>query len=720
TARYVEDAQSVVRELAQRSSIRQAIFDDAPERVQSQLAQLLAANDRLDTISIADVRGIVRASAVANAPTLGSSSADRDWFQQAMSTGGPYLGVPALSRTTGHPNAPYGVPVLDDQLRVRGVVAGGISLDALSKAITGIQIGPGARASLVDRRAGGIVLAHVYPQRSLGPVSGVNEATRRLLAGERGAAETINSSGEADLAAYTSAPGLPWGVLILRPRDAALAPVDALAAQAVRWGAGGVLLVVLLGWGLALRFTGALSRLQHATAAFTAGDLTQRLRFTRRDEVGDLARAFDAMAEALAERTAQTAAANAELQEQVQVRQRAEEVLHRTLANLEQQYHATDYARAQGDAVLNATREAIALVAPDRRFLTVNRSLVEFFGVLPEQVLGKSFVNPELQIQIERIFSDPEVLRSLVVGSAADQEREFRGSLTTKWPDRRELELFSKPVRSPAGEHLGRLYVFRDVTHEREVDRMKTEFVALVSHELRTPLTSIKGYVDLLADGSVGELTGEQQEFLGIVKSNSNRLLALINELLDISRIESGKIELLQEPLDLVLHIRSVAAMLEPQIAAKNQRLHLELPPHLPPALGDPARVTQILANLLSNANKYTPAGGGITVMVQRQGQMLLTAVQDTGIGMTPVEQAQLFTKFFRAINRTTQEVSGTGLGLAITRSLVDMHGGELRVQSAPGQGSTFSFTLPQAGAAIFGETPPDAGDEAAAYDTVD
>ena len=376
-----------------------------------------------------------------------------------------------------------------------------------------------------------------------------------------------------------------------------------------------------------------------------------------------------------------------EINNDITARKRAE-------AEREQQYQKTERARSETRAVLDAVSEGIILVSSDRRLLSVNQRFAEFFGVRPDEVLGRRF--DELQFLIEQIFVDPGKFRALVTGTASDTEQQFTQIVAQQWPKPRELELFSTPVRTPDSEHLGRLYVFRDVTHEREVDRMKSEFVSLVSHELRTPLTSIKGYIDLLMDGDAGELTEEQQEYLEVAKNNADRLVALINDLLDVSRIESGRIELHPAPLDLTRLISDVAQSLRPQIEGKGHHLILELSEDLPAVLGDSDRVTQILTNLLSNAYKYTPSEGTIWVTAQVvERERVRVNVRDTGIGLSTEEQAKLFTKFFRAKNRTTQEVGGTGLGLTITRSLVEMHGGEITVLSTPGEGSTFSFTLP-------------------------
>jgi signal transduction histidine kinase len=227
----------------------------------------------------------------------------------------------------------------------------------------------------------------------------------------------------------------------------------------------------------------------------------------------------------------------------------------------------------------------------------------------------------------------------------------------------------------------------------QEANRLKTEFVSMVSHELRTPLTSIQGYAELMLEDE--QLAEEQRESLTIVKNNSDRLLGLINDLLDLSRIEAGRLDLHRTSLDVARLIREVAGSLRPLIEAKRQQFRLDLAGQLPAVWADQDRVTQILTNLISNAHKYTLAEGSITVAARRDDGFVRVDVSDTGIGLSPEDQAQLFTKFFRAHDRLPQAGRGTGLGLAITRLLVELHGGRITVSSAPGHGSTFSFSLP-------------------------
>lgn len=357
------------------------------------------------------------------------------------------------------------------------------------------------------------------------------------------------------------------------------------------------------------------------------------------------------------------------------------------------QAHAAERARSETDAVLNSVQDAIFLVGADRQVLWANQRTQEVFGV--DLLRMNGFNRGEWIDAFGKVFTDGEGMRSLVINTFEHPGRPVSEIVAIKWPVARELMMYSAPVTSQGGEYYGRVFAFRDVTKEREVDRMKTEFISLVSHEFRTPLTSIKGYTDLLTSGEVGEISEDQKEFLQIVQTNADRLMALINDLLDISRMEQGRVELREGTVDVVPLIQGSLVAMQLQVQSKQQRLIMNLDQPLPPVRGDMARISQILTNLLSNAHKYTLAGGTITVSAAQEGEMLRVSIADTGVGLTEEEQLHLFTRFYRAKNSATQDVGGTGLGLSITRMLVEMHGGTITVQSQPGKGSTFSFTLP-------------------------
>jgi signal transduction histidine kinase len=243
-------------------------------------------------------------------------------------------------------------------------------------------------------------------------------------------------------------------------------------------------------------------------------------------------------------------------------------------------------------------------------------------------------------------------------------------------------------------EFLGVVTVLRDMTREVEADRAKTEFISTVSHELRTPMTSIKGYADFLAQGAVGPLQQQQKHFLDVIRRNADRLSLLINDLLDISRIESGKVRLDLKETELSQLIdQAVESML---IAAQNKGLYLNCTtlPNLPPVMADWDRLTQVLTNLLGNAINYTETGS-VHVSVKAEGEKVWTEIKDTGIGISAEVLPFIYDRFYRGDDSAVQSNSGTGLGLSIVKAIVEMHGGELLVESEPNLGSTFTFVLP-------------------------
>ena len=228
-------------------------------------------------------------------------------------------------------------------------------------------------------------------------------------------------------------------------------------------------------------------------------------------------------------------------------------------------------------------------------------------------------------------------------------------------------------------------------------NQAKTEFISFVSHELKQPMTAIKGYTDLLVKGLAGDLTDMQRSFLEVIRSNVDRMDTMVQELLDMSRIEAGRLRLEIGQVALREAIEEAVRAIRQEIEARRQTLEVEIAEPLPPVRADRNRVVQILTNLLSNAYKYTPEEGHIRVTVQPDGGVVICSVSDTGIGIAPEEQERLFTKFFRSQHPMVRSVPGTGLGLVITKSLVELQGGQIWVESEPGKGSTFTFTLPVA-----------------------
>ncbi|KAA3655773.1 MAG: histidine kinase, partial [Chloroflexi bacterium] len=259
------------------------------------------------------------------------------------------------------------------------------------------------------------------------------------------------------------------------------------------------------------------------------------------------------------------------------------------------------------------------------------------------------------------------------------------------------LSVHLSPVLSDQ-QYYGTVSIFRDITKEVEVDKLKSEFVSTVSHELRTPMTSIKGYADLMLMGAAGEMAEGQVRYLSVIKNNADRLHMLVNDLLNISRIETGKTTLDLRPLDIALVIdQIVEGHFNGRIQHEDKHLSIEidLDESLPLVNADQARVTQILTNLIDNAFNYTPDYGEIRLSATSTTSYVFITVEDTGIGIAPENISKIFDRFYRAEDENVQQIPGTGLGLAIVQSLIEMHGGDLIVESKLGSGSKFTFNLP-------------------------
>ncbi len=227
-------------------------------------------------------------------------------------------------------------------------------------------------------------------------------------------------------------------------------------------------------------------------------------------------------------------------------------------------------------------------------------------------------------------------------------------------------------------------------------NKSKSEFVSVVSHELKLPMTSIKGYSDIMLSGAAGPLSENQTKFLKTIRNNVNRMATLVSDLTDISRIETGNLRIEPRAVPVWDVVDEVINLTRTQVEEKKQTITMDFPENLPHAWCDRNRLAQILTNLVSNANKYTPENGQIHIQASLQGDGLIQImIRDNGLGMTPEDQEKLFSKFFRAADDKVREAPGTGLGLSITKNLIELHGGKIWFESEFRKGTTFYFTMP-------------------------
>jgi PAS domain S-box-containing protein len=356
-------------------------------------------------------------------------------------------------------------------------------------------------------------------------------------------------------------------------------------------------------------------------------------------------------------------------------------------ARLFEEAHAQ---RERLSQIFDSTTDGMLFVRADGRVDAANRRAAELVGVEPDRLVGAGLLAVlgarSTGGEAERLFAAS--LRAVHEPEGAE------GDLELVRPER-VLHWITRPTRDAGGQLLGVTLTLQDVTKEREVSQMKSDFVSFVTHQLRTPLSGIKWLLELAAEEE-GVPEGPRS-YVRDAHSAAERLITLVNDLLDISRLERGNLDVSPRPTDLAALTADVVEEVMPLVRDKSHVLSLDMPEGLPAVAVDPQLMRQVIANLLSNAVKYTLPGGTIAVRLTRDGDRLCWAVRDSGIGVPRDAQERLFEKFFRADNVFAIETEGTGLGLYLVRLLVERFGGRVWCESEEGRGSTFLFTLPLA-----------------------
>jgi len=332
-------------------------------------------------------------------------------------------------------------------------------------------------------------------------------------------------------------------------------------------------------------------------------------------------------------------------------------------------------------AIVNSMRDGLIVLDQNERVTRLNPYMEQMLGVRAAEVVNKS---------IAELKEDPRLrpLARLAETESPDDE------VVLTQPYERVLKVHSSTLKSGANKDVGEVKVILDVTQERELDQMKSDFIANTSHELRTPLHSIRGFVKLILDGKVPD-TETQREFLSIVDEQSEHLSNLVSSILDTAAMESGETVFEMQPVSMNEVIAKVVVKLRKIGDDKEIAVEAGLPGTLPPIEGDAEKLEQVITNLVHNAIKFSPKGNKVHVAARAENNSVLVQVIDHGIGISAAAIPHVFEKFFKVHGSMPWASSGTGLGLYIVKQIVEAHGGEIWVESKLNEGSTFSFKLP-------------------------
>lgn len=427
------------------------------------------------------------------------------------------------------------------------------------------------------------------------------------------------------------------------------------------------------------RITNSLNVLVATVQKFAKGDLSERARILSNDEIGKLSLVFNIMADRIND-----------------YYQELENKIKEKTAQLADKVREIDEARLKDEAILASVGEGMIATDKDGVIIKINRIANELIGISDN--VGKSVFDVVIFYDEQGAKVEKEkqpAYKALQSGSRVEGAFEVRRPNGIK----RVIHITSSPVAFEE-KRIGVIIILSDITKEREIDKMKSEFISLASHQLRTPLSSIRWYLELLLGGrgGSGAPNDRQKEYLSVVNESNIRMIELVNSLLNVSRIELGTFMIEPAEENIIEIVDSVLTELTQPISEKNLKIEKNYDQSFPKMLVDKKLMRIIFQNLLTNAVKYTPPEGKIEVCVIKENENMLIKISDTGYGIPNLQKSRIFTKLFRADNVKAKETEGTGLGLYIIKSILDNSGGAITFDSEENKGTTFYVRLPLTG----------------------
>ncbi|KPK97595.1 MAG: hypothetical protein AMJ95_08185 [Omnitrophica WOR_2 bacterium SM23_72] len=350
-----------------------------------------------------------------------------------------------------------------------------------------------------------------------------------------------------------------------------------------------------------------------------------------------------------------------------------------------EKYEKVITEKKKTEAVIRSIAEGLVVVDEQGKVIMMNPAAEKLLGANREEKVGRSLLDGLKE----------EQMVSLVHDKPGKKDREIE-LISQQNETKKVLRASSAVVENEYGQTVGMVSVLSDITKQKNLDDMKSGFVANVTHDLRTPLVAIDKSLQMVLKGEAGQVSETQQQFLTIAERNLKRLSLLIDDLLDFSKLEAGKVQLKREAVSIGELIQNTMEELKSWAETKSLHLEKEIQENLPQVEIDAGRFNQVLGNLIGNSIKFTPKEGWITVSAKLNAQnQIEVCVEDTGIGISPEDLPRVFDKFYQAGERISTDIGGTGLGLSIAKEIIELHGGKIWAQSQKGSGTKFTFTLP-------------------------
>jgi PAS domain S-box-containing protein len=472
----------------------------------------------------------------------------------------------------------------------------------------------------------------------------------------------------------------------------------------------GIAIFITLGIIISLKISRPIEKLKRDVEEITEkGEFDVNVVNNSKDEVGDLTKSFNKMIASVAssrlEITEKVKSQTQEIVEKGRDLEEQQKAILNILEDVDTEKETVSREKIKYEALLTGIGDGVIATDNETNIIVMNPAAENILGWKKEEVIGRKLVDIVAVVD-DKGVPVPESERPII--KAISDMKPFVTSINSNYnylaKDGKKIPVFlnATPV-AVNGKLIGAINIFRDITHEKDIDRMKTEFISLSSHQLRTPLSAIKWFGEMLLAGDAGTLTPEQKEFVDNIYESTERMIALVNSLLNISRIESGRIIIDPEPTQLPELVNDVIKEVQNKINEKSQHLITSFHPDLPSINIDPKLIREVYKNLLTNSIKYTPNGGDISVFISKNEKEIVSQVTDSGYGIPEKEQTKIFEKFYRGENIVKLETEGTGLGLYLVKAVIESSGGRVWFESKENTGTTFWFALPLTGSVAKG-----------------
>ena len=581
--------------------------------------------------------------------------ADKEEFKKAIQ-GEIYISQPFFD-DLNRPDLPFitiMVPIESYPGNFIGALVGKLGLAKVLDLVTTEKVGESGNAYLVDKQ--GRVLAHIDGLKAIKHEDFSKlSIVQKVINGQNGIETFVNEDGEKTLGAYAFYEPLGWGIIVQQPAEEAFAPVVYFVNRSIILTVFfTVLSLVLAVIIFRIILLIPIANLKQGVLKFGAGDLTFRVKIKSRDEIGDLAGSFNQMAEKLMVST-----------------------------------QSLEKEKDQTSAIVSSLGDGLIMYNPKGEINFLNPKAEEILWISRNDILGKSLD--------DKYFFSTSLLKNFYDISTFKLKNWETKEYTLEGPRKAVLRITSIMLKGPQKKNIGYMRVLHDITREKEVEAIKSEFVSLASHQLRTPLSAMKWSLSMLSEGLFGKLVSKQKDIVWKISNSNERMIQLVNDLLDVSRIEEERFGYnfsLESFEDVV---KKVAGSFSVQIQEKKLQFSFEYPRDaLPKVSVDRGKLEMAVQNLIDNAVKYTSSDGKIKVYLKETSpDYLAVFVEDTGIGIPKNQQHRIFSKFFRADNAIRFETEGSGLGLYIAQNIVTSHKGKINFKSEENKGSVFYFSLP-------------------------